>query len=462
MTQIIARGSKVDGSVNLYARLYKRPLLNKTVALGITLSYPDWQFIESILKNAEQAQKMGGAVVLRDSLAIKLWDIKNGLDSMIMDGTATAEYAKRYADSILREEVKKTDLPKEEQKQMLLVDWIEEMIRQCESGERLKRKSSKPVATSTIKKWKAFKRQVEYYQKSRHKVLGFDDITMDFYDDFKKFFIKKGYSPNSIAGHIKTLKIFLYAAKEMKLTTKTEFESSHFSVDFEEVENVYLTDERVQEMYQLDITDEDEVAELLKSFGGRELNELVEATEQKRSRNALESSKDVFVVGCLTGQRFSDYSRISSDMICVLRDGNEYIKLRQKKTGKDVYLPLDKRVKTILNKYGGKLPVVYEQKVNKHIKTIGHLLGWTEDAGLMERHGLMEIKSQKKFYECIKTHTARRTFATNAYKRGISLSSIMAVTGHSTEQMLRKYLKLDNKERAILAAAEFEKLKIAE
>ena len=111
--------------------------------------------------------------------------------------------------------------------------------------------------------------------------------------------------------------------------------------------------------------------------------------------------------------------------------------------------------------YGGKLPKVYDQKVNDHIKTVGHLLGWTEPAGIMERHGLMELRSRKKFYECIKTHTARRTFATNAYKNGVSLSSIMAVTGHSSEAMLRKYLKLDNKERAIMAAAEFEKLRRA-
>jgi hypothetical protein len=33
----------------------------------------------------------------------------------------------------------------------------------------------------------------------------------------------------------------------------------------------------------------------------------------------------------------------------------------------------------------------------------------------------------------------------------------MAVTGHSSEAMLRKYLKLDNKERAIIAAQDFEK-----
>ena len=79
MTQIIARGSK-DNTVNLYARLYKRPTLNKTVALGITLDKQDWLSIETMLKNAEAAQKMGSTIALRDSLAMKLWDVKTELD----------------------------------------------------------------------------------------------------------------------------------------------------------------------------------------------------------------------------------------------------------------------------------------------------------------------------------------------------------------------------------------------
>ena len=186
-----------------------------------------------------------------------------------------------------------------------------------------------------------------------------------------------------------------------------------------------------------------------------------ESTEQPKSRKALSECKDVFVVGCLTGQRVSDYKRINKNMIVQLKDGNDYISLRQEKTGKLIYIPVDKRVTAILNKYGGKLPKVFDQKINVHIKTIGHLLGWTEKANIEELHGTMAVDKGKKFYECIKTHTARRTFATNAYKHGVALSSIMAITGHSSEAMLRKYLKLDNKERAMLAALDFEKVKKA-
>ena len=142
-----------------------------------------------------------------------------------------------------------------------------------------------------------------------------------------------------------------------------------------------------------------------------------------------------------------------------LSDDNEYIYLQQDKTGKWIYIPLDLRVRAILTKYHGKLPHIYDQDLNERIKVIGRLLGWRENAGITERHGMMEVPTQKMFYECMMTHTARRTFATNAYKRKISLSSIMVITGHSSEKMLRKYLKLDNEERAILAAAEFAKAK---
>ena len=59
----------------------------------------------------------------------------------------------------------------------------------------------------------------------------------------------------------------------------------------------------------------------------------------------------MFVVGCLTGQRISDYKRINAKMIVTLTDGNRYIKLKQEKTGNTVYIPLDYRVDDILNKY---------------------------------------------------------------------------------------------------------------
>ena len=92
--------------------------------------------------------------------------------------------------------------------------------------------------------------------------------------------------------------------------------------------------------------------------------------------------------------------------------------------------------------------------LNDHIKEIGEALGWTEIVELEEQHGAMEYTARKRFCDLLKTHTARRSFATNMYKTGASLNSIMAITGHSSEQQLKTYLKLDESEKAMLAAKE--------
>ena len=475
MTQIIAKGSKKDGKVNLSARLYKRPSINILVSLGISLIEQDWQYIKTILDSAEQAQKMGTAVVLRDTLAQKLWEVKTALDTHIMGDNVSFDSAKKVVDGVMKADIYKEvkrqkaelEQKKEAEKHITLMQWIEEFIRQCETGERLKRKSTKNITPGTIKSYRGTLEQLKHYKEERHKVIDFDDVTIDFYEDWRRFFLakkdKKGnlrpYSPNTIGRHVKNLKIFLYAAKDMKLTTNSDFESARFSVDSLDVENVYLTEDRVQQMYETDFEDEKTIERLMAIAPDDEERDIMKDQLTRRTPKLLNEAKDIFTVGCLTGQRVSDYKRINEKMYKKLSDGNEYIYLQQEKTDKWIYIPLDIRVRAILSKYGGRLPHIYDQDLNERIKVIGRLLGWRENAGITELHGMMEVPTQKKFYECIKTHTARRTFATNAYKRKISLSSIMVITGHSSEKMLRKYLKLDNEEKAILAAAEFAKAK---
>lgn len=82
------------------------------------------------------------------------------------------------------------------------------------------------------------------------------------------------------------------------------------------------------------------------------------------------------------------------------------------------------------------------------------MLGWTEIVEMDEQRGSMEYTAKRRFCDLIKTHTARRSFATNMYRAGASLSSIMAITGHSSEEQLRVYLKLTDEEKAIEARKE--------
>jgi len=476
MVSIIGRKTTNDDicSLNVYIK-NRQAGLNTYIALKIKIPVKEWNADMQLPKkyaDERSVKELGGMSYAE--LAKKLQAIRRELSAMEDCQTLNVFEAKDTIRRIMNEEyvhnIEESQAREEEAKRVTLMEWIESYISECESGERLKQKSARTITAGTIKTYKGTLAQLQAYAKKRHKVVDFDDITMDFYDDWRKFFLEKKdakgnprpYSPNTIGKHIKNLKIFLYAAKDMKLTTRDDFESARFSADSKDVENVYLTEERVQQMYETDFEDARTIDRLMKQAPNGEERDAMKDQLTRRTPKLLNEAKDIFTVGCLTGQRISDYKRINEQMFRTLSDGKEYIYLQQTKTQKWIYIPLDIRVRVILQKYGGRLPHIYDQDLNERIKVIGRLLGWRENGGIMELHGMMEVPTTKKFYELIKTHTARRTFATNAYKHKISLSSIMIITGHSTEAMLRKYLKLDNVEKAMMAAAEFEKAKEVE
>ena len=83
------------------------------------------------------------------------------------------------------------ELRQEKEKRTTLIEWIETFIRQCETGERLKRKSTRTITDGTIKSYKGTLAQIKAYQEKRHRIVDFDDVTLDFYDDWRRFFLQK-------------------------------------------------------------------------------------------------------------------------------------------------------------------------------------------------------------------------------------------------------------------------------
>ena len=206
-------------------------------------------------------------------------------------------------------------------------------------------------------------------------------------------------------------------------------------------------------MLDLDLSTKEAVKERLQSLNIDDEEKLLQLSKGRITHiRTLEHVRDVFIVGCLTGQRVSDYSRICEDMITEI-GGTEFILITQQKTEKKVYIPVDRRVRAILAKYDGALPHVCPNEMNKLAKTLGLLLGWTHDCGFDEKR--LNPKRGRRFCDMLLSHTARRSFATNAYKAGVPLSSIQAITGHSSEAQLRRYLKLDAEEKAVIALRDF-------
>ena len=466
MVNYYTRKYGTDGTLMISLRV-RSSEYDKHYALGIGVDSFRWVLINQTLKNAQTAHKRGTSIFIEDSLASKLWQLQKELTAHQKARTITETIIQQLIakhlhqdDPVLSAVAEPQGTVKEKQ---TFIEFVEEYIRECESGERLKQKSTKKVTAGTIKNYKGFLAQMKEYQRTRKKVIDWDDLDFDFYRDYKQYFIEKNYSPNTIARHIKNMKTMLYAAKDLHLTTRDDFMSKQWSADREDVENVYIPEERLKEMYAFDMMDYQTMKARAEKYAkdNEERKTIVHALQRELYRKKLTEARDIFVMGCLVGQRVSDYKRISKDMIETIQGDRKFLHVVQVKTNKDVYIPYNDMMSDILDKYDGKLPKVYDQHLNDRIKVVGLLLGWTEPAGLTERKGVLTYPSKKRFCDAIATHTARRTFATNAYKAGVPLSAIMSVTGHASEEMLRRYLKLNTKERALMAAAEFDKVKSA-
>lgn len=51
-------------------------------------------------------------------------------------------------------------------------------------------------------------------------------------------------------------------------------------------------------------------------------------------------------------------------------------------------------------------------------------------------------------YKQITSHTCRRSFATNLYRKGYRLAKIMSMTSHAKESQLREYIGIDSEQNA--------------
>ena len=469
MVTIKARKYGDNGQVKLSLRVRSSGYDNN-VSLGVSMNEQAWLITSKNLKTIMDAHKNGMVVSISDSMTMKLWELLRDMQALEdagrlrMDSKYISEQVRKIWN---REEVKAVEaiLTKEvsASAKPTFMEFVAQFIKECEDGERLKAKSTRKITAGTIKNYRGFEAQMLEYQRVRKRVIDWDDLDLDFYRDYKQFFIEKDYSPNTIARHIKNMKTMLYAARELHLTTRDDFMSRQWSADKEDVDNSYITEDRLKEMHDFDMSDYYEMKACAEKYAkdDEEAKKLVHALKRDLYRKKLTEARDIFLLGCLTGQRVSDYKRVSADMVETIQGDRKFVHLVQVKTDKDVFIPYNNMIGEILRKYKGQLPKIYDQHLNDRIKVVGLLLGWTEPAGLMERRGLMEYQSKKRFCDAIVTHTARRTFATNAYKNGVPLSAIMAVTGHASEDMLRRYLKLGTKERALLAAAEFDKVKKA-
>jgi integrase len=149
--------------------------------------------------------------------------------------------------------------------------------------------------------------------------------------------------------------------------------------------------------------------------------------------------RDLFVVGCLTALRYSDYSTLTKSNF-----NNGFINKLTKKTHKKVIIPIHDYITEIYEKYDGEISSgLSVQHFNRYIKLICKKIGFIEPITFSYTQGGKIITVTKEKWELISSHTARRSAATNMYMTGrMKLYEIMSITGHTTEKSFFRYIKI--------------------
>lgn len=156
----------------------------------------------------------------------------------------------------------------------------------------------------------------------------------------------------------------------------------------------------------------------------------------------------MFLCGCYTAQRYSDYSRIKSEHIKKVSKNKYRLEMITKKTESLVKVPLKPIILEILAKYDNNLPKTYETKVNKYIKEICKKAEINQSVEISTFVNGKKLSEFKPKYELVKTHTARRTGATLMYLNGIQPVDLMKITTHTKIATLLKYIKVSKEETA--------------
>lgn len=160
---------------------------------------------------------------------------------------------------------------------------------------------------------------------------------------------------------------------------------------------------------------------------------------------AQERVRDLFVIGCTSSLRYSDYSTLSKSDF---QDG--FIRKMTKKTNREVIIPIHGFINEIYAKYDGNISFgLSVQYFNRAVKSICKRIGFTNEISFSYTKGGVLVKETKQEWELISSHTARRSAITNLYLTGrMKVRDIMSISGHADEKTFYRYVKITKNEIA--------------
>ncbi len=265
-----------------------------------------------------------------------------------------------------------------------------------------------------VKKYTTLKNHLIAFEDKQKIKLDLDTINASTFSQIEKFFFAKNYNVQTTAKYLSMVKSFLKWCVSSKKTTNDDY--IHFAITSQ--------------------------ADSLKVVITPAEIELIKATDLG-TKTYLENVRELFVLSCLCGLRFSDYTRIAKEHLKYDNDNNPLLMIRQRKTQTFVEIPLTFESENLVKKLIDKeIHPISNQKMNKYLKELCQIAGINEIFEVQTTAGNKKTTTAYAKYDLVCSHTGRRTFATNLLSGGLSAIIVMKFTGHTDYKSFMKYVNI--------------------
>jgi len=305
---------------------------------------------------------------------------------------------------------------------------------------RIQKNGTTGVSVSTSKLYVSTVNKILDFEKKKRKRFKLGEINLKFHSEFIQFLSKEQkLNLNTIGKYVKCLKTILKNAKQYGLKINPEVESDGFRSTKEDVYFVTLTNDEIDNLFNLDLS----------------------------NTPYLDNARNWFIIGIWTGARVGDLLNFTNSNI-----HNGFLEYTSQKTKQKIILPIHWQVQSVIDRLGGCFPhKISNQRYNDWVKKVCQLAGIDElckgsvfvtDKG---KKGKKEKTPQRKIvgiypkWKLISSHSQRRTFATIHYGV-LPTPVIMSATGHTTEKQLLSYIGKTPQDNALIFQKYWEKEKI--
>ena len=155
-------------------------------------------------------------------------------------------------------------------------------------------KTRRKLSSGTIYNHNNALSRLQLYCQENHKRIVWELFDKRLAESLTAWMNDKGYSANTIASQYSIMKVWLSDAEAEGFITDKSFHK--YPTATHEVDNIYLTEEEILRIYQIDFSDE-------------------KIKKQIDPKSNIEQTRDLFIVACWTGLRFGDWHDFSRSLI---------------------------------------------------------------------------------------------------------------------------------------------------